>query len=148
MAGWALPLADVRPEQLEVREAVLFGPDMEIPKPTEHVSRAMALDGNGARVRADAPVTSHLAASSVTPEGLHASQSWVLTELREIGIATMPRLVGRIPCHPETGRPVWSDSRVRSAVKELVELGLVSHVDDEGITDRGRACARYQAVQP
>lgn len=147
MTGWAAPFVDPRTEQVETGQLPLFGTDLQLPVPTDFVSRAMALDGNGQRVRKSDPITSHLAASSITAEGLHASQSWVLAELRTLGIATMPQLIRRVPMNERSDLPRWSDSRIRSAVKELSELGFVTHLDDEGITQRGRSCARYQAVK-
>ena len=146
MSGWAAPMVDVRPEEVQTGQMPLFGTDLEIPTYTEHVSKASALGGTGARAGKDDPETSHLAASSITPEGLHASQSWVLAELRTLGIATAPQLIRNAPWNQRLDRPLWSDSRIRSAITELIELGLARHVDDEGISSRGRACARYAAV--
>lgn len=146
MNGSGTQVLDVRPEQVQAGQLPLFGTDLEIPTYSEHVSRAGVLGGTGARAGKNDPTTSHLAASSITPEGLHASQQWVLAELRTLGVATAPQLIRNSPRNPRTDLPIWSESRIRTAILELIDLSLAVHLDDEGISIRGRACARYQAV--
>jgi len=105
----------------------------------DFVSQAMALDGPGSLARESDPVTSHMAADSLSTDALEESEAFVLITLRQRGLSTMPQLVG-------WAFGEWSDSRIRTAVHQLVEKGVVRHVDDKGTTPRGRACGRYEAI--
>jgi len=104
------------------------------------VTNAGAIDGPGPLARESDPVTSHAAADSISVEALEESEAFVMITLRERGIATMPQL-------EQWAFGEWSGSRIRTAVKQLVEKGLVRKVDDEGITPRGRACGRFEVVR-
>jgi len=75
------------------------------------------------RVRRDDPVSSHRAADSITADGLAESQAFVLVTLREFG----PLPAWRIERYT-FGE--WSGSRVRTALVELEEKGLVVCYDD------------------
>lgn len=82
----------------------------------QSTTRGLVMDTGGPRARRSDPVTSHEAADG---SNLWASQQAVLALLEAAGTEgmTQPELVVALP--------EWSESRVRSAVSELVAAGLV-----------------------
>lgn len=98
------------------------------------------LDGPVAR-RTD-PATSWAAAQSLTDAHVRGSQQAVLSTLRQSGPMTDPEIMAAI--HAAGG--TWSDSRLRTARKELCARGLV-HADGtkRGIT--GNQFTRWAATE-
>ena len=95
----------------------------------------MALDGVMPRARRLDPVTSVDAGRAAD---LHGSQAAVLDLMRGPYTWTQAEL--------ERGIDQWSPSRVRSAVSELVELGLVEWTGETRMTRYGRKARVYRAV--
>ena len=101
----------------------------------------MAIDGVMPRSRKSDPVTSVDAGRAAD---LHGSQAAVLDLMRDFGTEfgwTQGELEDRL-------RGEWSPSRIRSAVSELVELGLVEWTGDTRPTRYGRKARVYRAVSP
>lgn len=93
------------------------------------------------RARKSDPQTSHEAADSITPHGLHASQEAVLEVLRA------DRYMQLMPAWSiERDLPDWSPSRVRSALVELERAGMVLRHKGTSFTPRGRRCDEFEAV--
>lgn len=96
----------------------------------------MVLDGVAARSRSTDPVTSVDAGRAAK---LHESQMAVHQRLLNLDFgATQGELEGHLPA--------WSPSRIRSAVSELVELGLVEFTGETRPTRYGRQARVYRAV--
>ena len=96
---------------------------------------SMVLDGASPRSRSTDPVTSVDAGRAAN---LHASQEAVLNHMRRGGSWTQGEL--------ERVFPEWSPSRIRSAVSELVELGLVEATGETRLTRYGRKAQVFRAV--
>lgn len=96
---------------------------------------SMVLDGASPRSRSTDPTTSVDAGRAAN---LHASQDAVLNHMRGGGTWTQGEL--------ENAFSEWSPSRIRSAVSELVELGLVEHTGETRLTRFGRKARVYRAV--
>ncbi|MEE2814715.1 MAG: hypothetical protein VYC96_03500 [Actinomycetota bacterium] len=103
--------------------------------------------GDNPRVRESDPDTSHAAADSITPEGREASELEVLTILRA---ATSPITAEQIESR-HTSRAGWGEtphhytaSRLRTALKQLADDGLVERTLVEGRTKSGRRAATWQ----
>lgn len=119
---------------------------------TEERRRAFALDRHvestahpvteRAAARWGHPLTSHEAAASVTVKALRASQHVALGLLRDLGPSTLEEVVDA--AHER--ECVLSDSRVRSAVAELVALGLVHDLGDRRLTRRRRSAVVWHLV--
>ena len=97
----------------------------------------MALDGLMPRSRKSDPVTSVDAGRAADLSG---SQAAVLDFMRSGGAWTQGDL--------EIAFQEWSPSRIRSAVSELVEAGLVEWTGDTRPTRYGRKARVYRAVSP
>lgn len=97
----------------------------------------MAIDGAMPRSRSTDPITSVDAGRAAD---LHGSQAAVLDLMRGPYTWTQAEL--------ERGIDQWSPSRIRSAVSELVELGLVEWTGDTRPTRYGRKARVYRAVSP
>jgi hypothetical protein len=95
----------------------------------------IVMEGDTARVRPGDSLSSHLAADSITPEGLRFSQQHVLLDVQKHGRAAAWQIQER------AGK--WSDSRLRTALKELEELGQVVRFKQTGRTPRGRVCDEF-----
>jgi len=102
----------------------------------------IVMAGDSPRVRKDAPLTSHAAADSITVDGRKGSQAFVLNDLCMNGRSGAWQVEERA----ELGRSNWSPSRIRTAIKELEELGQISRVSGSGVTPRGRKCDQFEAV--
>lgn len=85
------------------------------------------LDGHGADTRETDPITSHEARDGITPEGLAESQQEVLAILHLYGPLDAVRVVEQHEARADLGHTVWhlSDSRLRTAIKELADAGLI-----------------------
>lgn len=85
------------------------------------------LDGHGADTRETDPHTSHEARDGITPEGLAESQQEVLAILRLYGPMDAAVLVEQHELRAGFGHTLWhlSDSRLRTAVKELADAGRI-----------------------
>lgn len=98
------------------------------------------------RARRDDPTTSHAAADSITPEGREASEIEVLAILAE---ARSPLTAAQIVRMHDTrvwqlaGARAYSDSRLRTALKQLVDDVLVVQ-DGEGRSKSGRRAATWR----
>ena len=95
-----------------------------------------------ARVRKADPLTSHLAADSISKTGQLDSQAHVLLDLRLYGSSAAWQIEER----SELRSNRFSPSRLRTALKELVESGRVVRSAVDGLTPRGRSCARYEVA--
>jgi hypothetical protein len=100
------------------------------------------LPDDSPRVRRSDPVTSHQAADSISMTGRLDSQAHVLFDLRLYGRSAAWQIEERA----ELTARQWSPSRLRTALKELVESGRVVRSDVAGLTPRGRACAMYEVA--
>jgi len=100
----------------------------------------IVMAGDNPRVRKDAPLTSHQAADSITSDGRKGSQTFVLNDLRVNGRSGAWQVEERA----EQARSNWSPSRIRTAIKELEELGSISRVSGVGVTPRGRKCDQFE----
>lgn len=96
----------------------------------------MTLDGPNPRSRTTDPVTSVDAGRSVD---LCRSQAVVLAAMRA-------RSVGVTQCELEEFLPGLSPSRVRSAVSELAERGLVEATDETRPTKYGRQARVWEVA--
>ncbi len=96
----------------------------------------MVLDGGMPRSRSKDPVTSLEAGRAADLKG---SQAAVLEHLRYGGEYTQADIEYAF-------RNEWSPSRVRSAVSELRELGLVETTGERRLTRYGREADVYRAV--
>jgi len=104
--------------------------------------------GDTARARKTDPVTSHAAADSITPEGREASEHEVLAILADADTPITAEAIasrhlnragwGETPHH-------YTDSRLRTALKQLADDGLVIR-DGEGRTKSGRRAATWRAA--
>lgn len=97
---------------------------------------SMVLDGSAPRSRSTDPVTSVDAGRAAN---LHRSQAAVLEAFDLMGELTQPELEALLDT-------AWSPSRIRSAVSELVELGLVEATGETRPTRYGRQAQVYRAV--
>ena len=79
--------------------------------------------GMRAHARSTDPATSHEAAASVGEGKMYASQQAVLSALRVRGPMTDPEIARQITIHGDG--QVHSESRLRTARKELVDKGMV-----------------------
>jgi len=102
----------------------------------------IVMAGDNPRVRKDAPLTSHQAADSITADGRKGSQTFVLNDLRVNGRSGAWQVEERA----ELARSNWSPSRIRTAIKELEELGSIIRVSGVGVTPRGRKCDQFETV--
>ena len=98
---------------------------------------SMVLDGASPRSRKSDPVTSVDAGRAADLSG---SQAAVLDVMRGPFTWTQAEL--------ELFIDQWSPSRVRSAVSELVELGLVEWTGETRLSRYGRQARVYRAVSP
>ena len=98
---------------------------------------SMVLDGASPRSRKSDPVTSVDAGRAADLSG---SQAAVLDLMRGPYTWTQADL--------ERWVDQWSPSRVRSAVSELVELGLVEWTGETRLSRYGRQARVYRAVSP
>ena len=96
---------------------------------------SMVLDGASPRSRSTDPVTSVDAGRAAN---LHASQEAVLNHMRGGGSWTQGEL--------ERVFSEWSPSRIRSAVSELAEFGLVEATGETRLTRYGRKAQVFRAV--
>lgn len=85
------------------------------------------------------PIESHLAADSISAEGVRDSQTHVLLDLRGHGRSAAWEIERRAD-----GR--WSPSRIRTALAELEESGLVVRHKMAGVTRSGRVCAMFEVT--
>lgn len=101
---------------------------------------SMVLDGLFPRSRVSDPTTSVDAGRAADLKG---SQAAVLERIRGAGYIglTQPELEGLLAGE-------WSPSRVRSAVSELVQRGLVDAIAVTRRTRYGRRAQVYRAVPP
>lgn len=99
----------------------------------------MVLDGLSPRSRKSDPVTSVDAGRAAK---LYDSQAYVLDFMRKGEYGT-DFTQGEL----ETFFLDWSPSRIRSAVSELVELGLVEWTGETRPTKYGRQARVYRAVE-
>lgn len=97
---------------------------------------SMVLDGATPRSRKSDPVTSVVAGRAAK---LHDSQAYVLEFMR---LEPVEYTQGEL----ETYFNDWSPSRIRSAVSELVAMGLVEKTGGTRLTKRGRRAELYRAV--
>lgn len=101
-----------------------------------------ALQPTPAAARWSDPSTSFAAAASISPEGIHESQAWVLRVIDQYGPITDDAL-----CQIAEQRNVtYSPSRIRTARSELVVRGRVHKFDEEGRTARGRKAKRWSTT--
>lgn len=100
------------------------------------------LPDDSPRVRRSDPIESHQAADSISKTGRLDSQAHVLFDLRLYGRSAAWQIEERAWL---TARR-WSPSRLRTALKELVEAGRVVRSAEDGLTPRGRACAMYEVA--
>lgn len=100
---------------------------------------SMVLDGLSPRSRSTDPVTSVDAGRAVK---LHASQDAVLHVMRHGPEWEIDWTQGEL----ESAITNWSPSRIRSAVSELEELGLVEATGETRPTRYGRKARVYRAV--
>lgn len=100
------------------------------------------LPDDSPRVRRSDPVESHRAADSISMSGRLDSQAHVLFDLRLYGRSAAWQIEERA----ELTARQWSPSRLRTALKELVESGRVVKSAVAGETPRGRACAMYEVA--
>ena len=98
---------------------------------------SMVMDGVMPRSRKSDPVTSVDAGRAADLSG---SQAAVIDLMRGPYTWTQAEL--------ERGIDQWSPSRIRSAVSELVELGLVEWTGEMRMTRYGRKARVYRAVSP
>ncbi len=94
-------------------------------------------DPDGPRARKSDPLTSHLAADSNNPA---ASRQFVMDCLHKRGPLAQFEL-------EELAQGLWSPSRVRTAVSELVTRDLVEFTGLHRLTPSGRS-ARVWSVLP
>lgn len=100
---------------------------------------SMVLDGVSPRSRSMDPVTSVDAGRAAK---LHASQAAVLDFLSYGGEYTQADIEWAYR------NEMWSPSRIRSAVSELVDRGLVEWTGETRSTRYGRQARVYRAVVP
>lgn len=105
--------------------------------------------GDAARARKSDPETSHAAADSITAEGREASEYEVLAILQA---ATTPITAEQIEAR-HLNRAGWGEtphhytaSRLRTALKQLADDGLVYRTGVEGRTKSGRRAATWQVT--
>lgn len=94
------------------------------------------------RARRSDPVTSHMAADSISGEAREASELFVLQTVKRMS----PLTDADIHDLAVIGGNHWSESRLRTARKQLVDKGLIVCVDREGRTDSGRSASRWAAA--
>ena len=99
------------------------------------------LPDDSPRVRESDPVESHLAADSISKTGRLDSQAHVLLDLRLYGRSS----AWQIELRSELRSARFSPSRIRTALKELEEAGLIVR-SAGGVTPRGRACAQFEVT--
>jgi predicted transcriptional regulator len=95
----------------------------------------MLWDEDSPRARRNDPLTSHAAADS---SNLADSQQAVLTALRVHKHLAAFEL--------ETVLPMWSPSRIRTALTELAKQGLVERTDSTRMTPYGRDAHVWQVA--
>lgn len=100
------------------------------------------LPDDTARVRKADPITSHLAADSISKTGRLDSQSHVMLDLRLYGRSAAWQIEERA----ELGSNRFSPSRLRTALKELQKAGRVTRFERTGETPRGRACDEFEVA--
>lgn len=100
------------------------------------MSRRTIFPDDAARVRESDPPTSHRAADS---NDTAASRTWVMFNLIEHGPQAQFEL-------ERLAAGLWSPSRVRTAVHELVERGLVESMGIYRLTPSGRQALIWQIV--
>lgn len=114
---------DVRPEQVAFEE----------------FDRLM--QGDPTKARPTDPFSSHLAALSISPEGMHDSQVFVLRFLVERGRSEAWRI-------EQAAFGEWSGSRVRTALVELEAQRLVRRYSLDGMNAKGRIRVdRFEAIR-
>lgn len=99
-------------------------------------SQARPVDEHAHARRSD-PETSHAAAASLSIRALRASQLAVVAFLRELGPLTLEQLVDAA----RVNEIPLSDSRLRTACAELVDLGFVADSGERLKTRHGRDAA-------
>lgn len=104
------------------------------------VGAAAALGGHGRDTRATDPTTSHQARDSISVEALAESQQEVLAILNLYGPQADHDTLTLHELRHGLGQTAFklSGSRLRTARKELAELGLVVKTDGHALTDTGR----------
>jgi hypothetical protein len=121
-----------------------------LPHVDEQLDALAVVDTPRPRARHTDPPTSHAAARAAS-RGLTLAQLAVLDCFRASTIASVlihDELIARYGARAaRTIKCEWypdlTDSSIRTRCKELVTLGYVRHVDDAGVNDRGRKCARW-----
>lgn len=93
-----------------------------------------------AYARASDPLTSHLAAASISPDGQRSSQQAVLSALRLHGPMTTDQLADLI------GTAKWTKARIGTACVELERRGYIDRASEQGISKRGRQCTIWRQV--
>lgn len=102
--------------------------------------------GDSARARKGDPETSHAAADSNSAEGLEASELEVLTILELFDRPVTDDAIAfehERRCWRDLPVMQWEASRLRTARKQLAELGRVVQ-DGEGKTRKGRKAAAWR----
>lgn len=101
---------------------------------------SIILNDDSPRVRKSDPLASHEAADSITPGKKLGSQQAVYLWLSDRG-----------PVEPWRAEKAfegkWSESRVRSALNELLEQGLVKRHDRAGVSKTGHRCDLVEAIR-
>lgn len=101
------------------------------------------LPDDSPRVRRADPITSHLAADSISKSGRRDSQQHVILDLTLYGRSAAWQISERA----ELRNQRWSPSRLRTALKELEELGRVVRFSKSGVNPGGYSVDEFEAVQ-
>ena len=105
--------------------------------------------GDTARARKTDPETSHAAADSITPEGREASEHEVLAILADADTPiTAEAIESRHEQRAGQGQTnhAYTAARLRTALKQLSDDGLVQRTAVEGRTKSGRRAATWQVT--
>lgn len=94
------------------------------------------------RVRKADPITSHLAADSISKDGRRDSQQHVLLDLKLYGRSAAWQIALRAEL---TGKR-WSESRLRTALKELEGQGRVVRFSKSGVNPGGYSVDEFEVV--
>ena len=94
------------------------------------------------RVRRSDPITSHLAADSISKSGRRDSQQHVLIDLTLYGRSAAWQIAERA----ELRNQRWSPSRLRTALKELEEQGRVVRFSKSGVNPGGYSVDEFEVA--